>query len=308
MRLSDLLLLLLLGAIWGLSYVFIRIASPVLGPVVLMWTRFAVGGVVLALYLGSRGRLGAALGEFRRNYGPLLLGGLFFSAIPTTLIGFAELRITASLATVLNATTPFFAAIGAAVWLGEGFPRARAAGLALGFVGVGVAVGSNGLALAGADGLSVAASIVAAACYGLYGVYLRRAALPVKGVSFSLGIQSMASLVLLVPAGVAYHPFAWTTPVVVAVLGLSLASTAFAYLIYYHLNEHAGATQTSTVTFVSPVFGILGGALLLGEPIGAGLVGGLGLIVLGILLASDTGLRALLRAAPPGSGRSAWPE
>jgi drug/metabolite transporter (DMT)-like permease len=285
---KELALLLLLGAIWGLSYVFIRVASPVMGPAVLMGIRFTIGGLAILAYIAARGQAGPALADLRRHLPAFLVGGLFFAALPTTLIAFAELRITASLATVLNASTPFFAAIGSVVWLREAFPARRVAGLLLGFLGVAVAVGTNGLTLGLGIGLSVAASITAAACYGLYGVYLRRSALPVRGVSFSLGTQLMAALLLVGPAAVTYRPFAWTTPVLVATLGLALASTAFAYLLYHYLIEHVGATQTSTVTFVSPVFGILAAAILLGEPIGVGLVGGLALIVLGILLAAPS--------------------
>jgi len=288
MKPRELLLLLLLGAIWGFSYVFIRVASPVMGPAVLMWTRFSIGGLAILLYLALVGRARPALSDLRKHAGAFLIGGLFFAALPTTLIAFAELRITASLATVLNASTPFFAAMGAAVWLREAFPVRRLAGLLLGFLGVAVAVGTNGLALGLGDGLSVVASITAAACYGLYGVYLRRSALPVQGVSFSLGIQLMAALLLVGPGVATYRPFTWSTDVLVAALALALASTAFAYLLYHYLIEHAGPTETSTVTFVSPVFGILGGALLLGERVGIGLVGGLALIVVGILLTSPT--------------------
>ncbi len=302
MRPRELLLLLLLGGIWGLSYVFIRVAAPVMGPVLLMWTRFAVGGLAILTYLAVRGAARPALADVRRYIGPLALGGFFFAALPTTLIGFAELRITASLATVLNASTPFFAALGAAVWLGEAFPPRRVLGLLLGFIGVTIAVGSNGLEIGLTDGLSVGASILAAACYGLYGVFLRRAALPIPGVSFSLGLQLTAALVLIPPSVVVYRPFAWSTPVVVAALALGLASTAFAYLVYYYLIEHAGPTQASTVTFVSPVFGIVGGAVLLGEPIGIGLVGGLALIVIGVLMTSQS--PTLLGLRPPAQGQT----
>ena len=303
MRPRELLLLLLLGGIWGLSYVFIRVAAPVLGPVVLMGTRFAVGGVAMLAYVAARGRARPALRDVRSHLVPLAIGGLFFAALPTTLIGFAELRITASLATVLNASTPFFAALGAAVVLGEAFPPRRIAGLFLGFVGVALAVGSNGLSIGLTDGVAVGASILAAACYGFYGVYLRRAALPIPGVSFSLGLQLTAALLLVGPTAVAYRPVSWSTPVLVSALALGLASTAFAYLIYYYLIERAGPTQTSTVTFVSPVFGIVGGAVLLGEPIGLGLVAGLALIILGILMTSQSptwlGFRARTRDGPP---------
>jgi drug/metabolite transporter (DMT)-like permease len=287
-RPKELGLLLLLGAIWGFSYVFIRVAAPVLGPAVLMLVRFSVGGLALLAYLGVRGGARAALSDLRQHPGAFVVGGLFFAALPTTLIAFAELRITASLATVLNASTPFFAAVGASIWLSEAFPARRVLGLLLGFLGVALAVGTNGLAPGWGDALSVAASITAAACYGLYGVHLRRSALPVRGVSFSLGTQLTAALLLVGPGALTYRPFAWTTPVLVAALALALASTAFAYLLYHYLIEHVGATQTSTVTFVSPVFGIVAAAILLGESIGVGLVVGLALIVLGILLASPT--------------------
>jgi drug/metabolite transporter (DMT)-like permease len=305
MRPRELLLLLLLGAIWGFSYVFIRIASPVMGPVVLMWIRFSVGGLAILAYVAAQGRARSALADLRAHVRAFLIGGIFFAAVPTTLIAFAELRITASLATVLNASTPFFAALGAAVWLREAFSARRVVGLLLGFLGVAVAVGTNGLALGLGNGLSVTASVAAAACYGLYGVYLRRSALPVRGVSFSLGVQLMAALVLIAPGAATYRPFAWSDAVVASALALGLASTAFAYLLYHYLIEHVGPIQTSTVTFVSPVFGILGGALVLGEQIGVGLVAGLGLIVVGILLTSQTPLRD--SGPRPGDGQEPGP-
>ncbi|MCI4354365.1 MAG: DMT family transporter, partial [Thermoplasmata archaeon] len=168
--------------------------------------------------------------------------------------------------------------------------------------GVALAVGSNGLAAGLSDGLAVAASVLAAACYGFYGVYLRRAALPIPGISFSLGLQMTAALLLLPPAVVVYHPVAWSTPVIVSALALGLASTAFAYLIYYYLIERAGPTQASTVTFVSPVVGIVGGAVLLGEPIGVGLVAGLALIIVGILMTSQTPALFGLRRPSAGPG------
>ena len=298
MRPRELALLIVLGAIWGMSYVFIRVAAPVMGPVLLMEFRFAVGGAALVGYAAATGLGRSAFQDLRSNWRVLAVAGVFFAALPTTLIGFAELRISASLATVLNAATPFFAAAGSAVWLGEGFPRRRAVGLITGIVGVALAVGTQDLVPAASDILSVGASLTAAASYGLVGVYLRRVNPPVHGVSFALGALVLAAVFLVPPTAGTYHPFAWSTWVEVSALGLALLSTAVAYIIYYYLLERVGPTRATTVTFVSPAFGILGGIVLLHESAGPGLIGGLALIVVGLWLTTQG------TAPPPGPSPS----
>jgi drug/metabolite transporter (DMT)-like permease len=163
----ELVLIVLLGSIWGMSYVFIRVAAPVLGPVPLMEIRFALAG---SLLVGSSalGRGAGPIGELlRREWRHYLVLGALLMALPTTLIGYAELRISASLASVLNASVPFFTATFAALWLSESFSPRRVSGLLLGFAGVVVAVGGSALTLGWEVAPFAALSIGAAASYGL---------------------------------------------------------------------------------------------------------------------------------------------
>ena len=307
MKVGEVLLIVGLGAIWGMSYVFIRIASPVIGPIPLMASRFAIGGSLIAVYATVRGSSGPLWEGLRTRWRTFLILGLLMMALPTTLIGFAELRISAGLASVINASVPFFTALGAVALLGERFSGRQIGGLALGFSGVAVAVGGGTLGLGWGVAPFAAASVLASASYGAGAVSLRKAKLTSSGVVASASAQLVAAAYLLPLVPFTVRRWAFPPEVLYSVLGLALLSTALAYIIFFHLIETAGPTQATTVTFVSPVFGILGGSLLLGEPLGLGLIVGLLLIVLGILLSSrDSPLsppKATPTAPPPEAPR-----
>lgn len=287
MKASDLGWLTVLGAIWGMSYVFIRVAAPALGPIPLMESRFLIGGAILVSYVATSGGGRELRQELRARTREYLLLGLIVAALPTTLIGYAELRISASLAVVLNASVPFFSLVGAMVWLTEAASLRRVIGLVIGFVGVGVAVGAGAISLGWEAVPFASLSIAASAAYGLGGVLVRRAKLPSGGVRGAALTQMMAAVVLLPLLPFTVHATAASLPVLASAVLLGVFSTAIAYVIYFRLIESAGPTQAATVTYVSPAFGIVAGVLLLGEPVTSGLLLGLVLIVVGILLSSS---------------------
>ena len=296
MKPTQLGLLVALGAIWGMSYVFIRVAAPVVGPVPLMAFRFAVGGAILTGYVVVTGKGRALWDGLRTQWKEFLLLGLFLMAFPTVLIGYAELGISASLASVLNASVPFFAAAAAFVLLGELMSFRQVGGLVLGFAGVAVAVGGVALNLGWNVVPFAAGSIVAAASYGVASVYIQRSRLRTIGTTSSAAAQLMATALLVPLVPITVQSTHVSPAVIGSALGLALLSTAVAYIIYFHLIETVGPTQASTVTFISPIAGILGGAALLGEPVGYGLVVGLALIFTGILLSSrELGILERLR-------------
>lgn len=282
------LMLILLGAIWGASYPFMRIAAPVLGPVFLVEVRVVLAGAIL---------LGAAIWarqvpDFRLRWRQYLLLGAINAAIPFVLISFATTRLTASLAAILNGTTPLFTAIVAAIWMKERLTPLRLAGLALGFVGVGLVVGWTEVELTIWLLVGAAASLTGAFCYGLGNVYAKRAFTGVRVLPMAGGQQIGAAILLLPFAALSVPTAAPTREVVWAVLALALLCTAFAYLLYFFLIARVGPTSTAMVAYLVPFFGIFWGSVLLQERLSLGAWIGLGLILTSVTLVSGVRFRS----------------
>jgi len=281
----DLGALVLLGAIWGSSFLFIRVAVPALGPFVLMELRVGLAAAALALLAVAV----SSLPKLRFRWKELLALGAVNAAIPFSLIAASEINLTASLAAILNTTTALFAAVVAAVWMGEALTKGKVAGLVMGIIGVAVLVGWTPIALNGVVLLSVGASLLAAFSYALGGVYAKRAFAGTPPLALAIGQQTGAA-VLLLPLAVASLPTETPSlPVTLSTLALALLCTAVAYLLYFYLISSVGPTKTLTVTFLSPVFGALFGVLFLNEPVGVGTFVGLGIILSSVALV--TGVR-----------------
>lgn len=169
MRPVDIARLLLLAALWGGSFIFMRVAAPVLGPIVLIALRVGIAGAVLLVYT----RLSDKPLAFHTHWRQYLMIGVINSALPFVLIATAALTLTASLTAVLNATSPLFGALFAALWLHERLTIAKVVGIGLGILGVGVLTGGEVRALSPAVLLAITASLGAAAFYGLAGVYTK---------------------------------------------------------------------------------------------------------------------------------------
>ncbi len=285
MGVRDLVALLLLGAIWGSSFLFIRVAVPALGPFVLMELRVGLAAAALALFAVALGRLP----KLRFRWKELLMLGIFNAAIPFSLIAASEINLTASLAAILNATTVLFAAVVAAAWMGEALTKGKVAGLVMGIVGVAVLVGWTPIALNGVVLVSVGASLLAAFFYALGGVYAKRTFVDAPPLALAIGQQTGAAVFLLPLAAASVPAEAPSLPVTFSTLALALLCTAVAYMLYFYLISSVGPTKTLTVTFLSPVFGTLFGVLFLDEPVGVGTILGLGIILSSVALV--TGIR-----------------
>ena len=287
MKTRDIGELLLLSALWGGSFLCIRIAAPVLGPIVLIELRVLIAGLALLLYaILTKMKL-----NLRKHWLYYLIVGIVNSAIPFTLIATAELRLTAGLAAILNATTPLFGAVVAALWIKETLTINKIIGLLLGLAGVAVLVGWSSLPFTLVIVLSVVASLAAAACYGVAGVYTKVMARGASSVAVATCSQLGASLFLL--------PFTFAAPVqhvpaltvLIALLVLALFCTAVAYVLYFRLIANIGPTRALTVTFLSPIFGVLWGVLLLGEPLAWSTNVGFAIILSGTGLVTGIRLR-----------------
>ena len=261
MKKNDLAALLLLSALWGGSFLCMRVAAPVLGPVVLIELRVLIAGLTLLLYT----RLTGSYLDLRARWRQYLIIGIINSAIPFTLIATAELHLTAGLAAILNATTPLFGAIIAAIWIKDPLTKARISGLTLGLIGVAIVVGWSPLPFSTTLVFSIAASLAAAVCYGIASVYIKVHAQGASSLALTTCSQLGASLFLFPLTLVAPPQHTPTASVIIAVAVLAIICTAIAYLLYFRLIANVGPTKTMTVTFLAPVFGVLWGVLLLGR-------------------------------------------
>jgi drug/metabolite transporter (DMT)-like permease len=281
----DLGALVLLGALWGASFLFIRVAVPALGPFALMELRVGLAAAALTLCAAVVGRLP----KLRARWKEFLFIGTLNAAIPFSLIAASEIHLTASLAAILNSTTVLFAAVAAAVWANETLTRGKMLGIVLGIVGVVVLVGWDPIPLSGAVLLSVGAMLAASLSYGLAAVYIKRTFKGIPPLAMAIGQLTGAATLLLPLAIVTLPEERPTAAVTLSMLGLALLSTAVAYLLYFRLISNVGPTSTATVTLLVPVFGLLFGVLLLGEPFGPGTLVGLGIILSSVVLVTGLG-------------------
>jgi len=288
MRPADLARLIALAAIWGASFLFVRIAVPALGAAWLTELRVTLAAIAMLLYIKAAG-VGL---DPRRHWRAYLAMGVLNTALPWGLYAYAGNYIGASTMAILNASTPWFAALCGAIWLGERFTWRKAAGLALGITGVAVVVGFGPIEVNTDVILAALACIAAAACYALGGTYVKRRAANVPPLGMAAGSLLVATLVLLpaLPGAIPVQALLeWK--VATAVVCISLLCSAAAYVLYFRLLLDVGPTKSLTVTFLIPVFGILWGALLLEEPIGTGTVIGGAVILLATALVLDLGRR-----------------
>ncbi|ASA24643.1 DMT family transporter [Paenibacillus donghaensis] len=277
---KDLSILISLALAWGASFLFMRIASPEFGPVFTTELRVTLAAAALLLYaLLTRRKLGIL-----KHWKSFLILGALNAALPFTLICMAELHLNASLAAILNATTPMFTALAAWGTLGEKPGWSRIIGLIIGMTGVAVLVGWSPVPLEGRVLLSVIFSLGAALAYGFGGLYASRMGRGLEPLSLAIGQQLGASVVLL-PLAVIFVPREMpSSAAILSVIGLALLCTSVAYLLYFRLIRSVGAVKTVSVTFLVPVFGILWGVLLLDEPVYVNTVVGLVIILLSVTL------------------------
>ena len=284
--------LILLAALWGGSFLFMRIAAPVLGPVWLIALRVLIAGLVMLPLVVQRHQQRS----LQEHWGLLLWVGCMSSALPFTLLAYASLELTAGMTSILNATVPIFAALAGFAVYAETLDARRVAGVLLGFLGVVVLVGLP--QETGAPPLlSVLAGLAAAICYVFGANFAKRRLSHIPAVVFVSGSQLGAAVVLL-PLLPLFPPSQPPDATVIgAVLALAVLSTSLAFIIYFQLIREVGPTRTLTVTYLIPVFAIAWGALLLGEALTLSMLLGGVLILAGVALANRKGTSAVVAAA-----------
>lgn len=283
------LALLLLGAIWGASFLFIGIAVESFGPVMLMFLRVCIAGLILVVVakVSRRKNKTPVNLNLRKKWRNYLVIGLLNSAIPFTLIAFSELKLTVSLAAILNSTTPLFTALIASLWGSEQLAGRKMSGIALGLIGVVVLMGGSPLDLNLEISVAVVASLLAALSYGSATVYASKHITGLPPIYASI-IQLLSATLILIPFATVSLPTELPTgEAILALSALIVVSTSFAYLLYFYLLREVGPTRTASVTFLVPLCGSIWGVVFLREPFTAGMIVGMLIIFASISLVTN---------------------
>jgi drug/metabolite transporter (DMT)-like permease len=284
MKPRDLIELLILAAIWGASFLFLRMGAGEFGPIALAGLRVIGASLFLMPILAHRGEWPA----LRANWRAIALVGIANSALPFLCFSYAALAITGGLSSIFNATTPLMGVLIAWAWLGDKPSGHKIAGLAIGFAGVLWLAWDKASfkpdAAGASSGLAVLACLAATLMYGLAASMTKRWLTGVPPMALAAGSQLSAAIVLL-------PLLLWRWPAVppsshawAATIALALLCTGVAYVLFFRLIGNIGATNALSVTFLIPGFAIAWGGLFLGETVNATMLAACAVILVGTSL------------------------
>ena len=300
MRASDLIELVTLAALWGASFLFMRLGAGEFGPVALSFVRVAGACLFLLPLLAWRREFGA----LRAHWRPIFVVGITNSALPFLCYSLAALAISGGLAAIFNATSPLWAALIAWVWLKDRLTPLRVLGLLIGFSGVLWLAFGKASFQTGEHGVSPALAIIgcvgATAFYGFSGNFTKRRLGGVAPMAVAAGSQLSAALVLALPAALMWPSHSPASPAWAAAAALAVVCTGMAYALYFRLIAHVGPANAISVTFLVPAFAMLWGVLFLGETISARMLIGCAVILAGTAVTTGLiGRRAPRPSSPP---------
>ena len=296
MRARDIVELLALAALWGASFLFMRVAVPAFGPLALAFLRVFGAALLLVPLLAAGGEVAA----LRRHWRPIAIVGFVNSALPFLCFAYAALTINAGVSAIFNSATPLFAAIVAWLWLGDRMTPLRIAGLAIGFAGV-LWIGWDKADFGpGGSAGAIGACLLATMSYGMAPSLTKRHLGGVPPLAVAAGSQVAASIFLAVPAALAWPAIAPSAQAWLMMALLAFLGTGFAYVLYFRLIANAGPTNAVAVTYLIPIFAIVWGGLFLAEQVTVTLVAGCLVIFVGTALATG-----VLQPGPLGRDASA---
>jgi len=285
MELKNWILLILLGAVWGSAFMFIKISADDFGPILLVNLRLLLAGALFLPFLLQK----KYLAYFKSHFSGILILGIFSNAFPFTMFSYASLGATSNMLGILNGTTAFMTMVVAYFWLKESISPKQIFGIILGFLGILVLVNpANGSATLGASGFA----LVGALSYSFSGVYIQKYQLNANKFVL-IGWAMLFGGLFLTPLSFFNLPDQMPdNNAIAALLWLGIVSTGIAYLGYIRLIEQIGAVRTSTVTYLLPVFSIIWGSIFLQEKITWIIFGGFIFVMIGMYFANNKNTKA----------------
>ncbi|TFZ01281.1 EamA/RhaT family transporter [Ramlibacter rhizophilus] len=284
--------LLLLSAVWGASFPLIRIAAPAFGPLPMAFLRCALAAVVLAALM----RVTRQHWPARVHWRSLALLGLLTVVAPFVLFNAAGLVLPAGYSAVLNATAPLFGVVAGALFASEALTGRKLAGCAVGLAGVALLVQLGPVTPSGPVVLGVLACITASASYGFGAILMKRATLAHQPLPASAAVHIAGAAILLLPSAAAAPGVELRAGAVIALAILGTFTSGFMYLLSMRLMREIPASAATSSAFLIPMFGVAWGGLFLGEPVTAGMVPGVALVLVACALVTGFNpLRMLAR-------------
>jgi drug/metabolite transporter (DMT)-like permease len=270
----EALIIVLLAAIWGSSFLFMRILVIHMQPIVMANLRILIAGIcIFFVYTIASNELSAPNSSPIKNYKQYLFAGILNSAIPFTLYGFAAVHLPAGYSAILNALTPLFACILAAIYLGQALTKAKILAMILGFSGVLVLMWPK-IMHSSIDGikpiLAIIACVGATLCYGLGSTYAKKELSHCNPASLACYTQISAGIVML-PLWIFNTEYAvvanifHTSKLLYSLLTLAILCSSIAYVLFFYLIKHSGTVKATSTTFIIPLFGIFWAYLFLDE-------------------------------------------
>lgn len=288
MKPKEYLVLFALAALWGASFLFIKVAVAEMSPLTLVAVRLVFGTLGLLVFVPFRPTI--MEGWYMRLRGFIVVA-IFNGIIPYLAISWGEEHISSGMAAILNATTPLVVVLVSQWWPGgERLTWMRIGGVLIGFLGVGILVGPAVITTGGSTlyVLGVLAALIGAISYAFGGLFAHQLLAGAPELQPAIGQMGMGALILAPIAGIAlavqppvHAPSFWA---IASALTLALGGTSLAYLFYYWLIARVGPTRTLIVTYLLPCMALVYGALLLHEPVGLNAIGGLALVLTGIFV------------------------
>jgi drug/metabolite transporter (DMT)-like permease len=277
----DVITLIALAAMWGISFIFMRVIAPAIGWAWAADLRVAIGGALIAVIMLARGE---AL-HLRRDAHHFAFLGLINSAIPFALFAIAALFVPAAYSAIGNATAPLWAGFIGTVFLADKLSWRKALGLALGICGVAITAGAGSIKLNHLAVLAFSGTVLAALLYAIAGVYMKSRAKHIEPMALGCGSQLAAALWLL-PTLWFYTPANVTinSQLIACVLASGIISTGLPYVLYFPLMRRIGLTRALTVTFLVPCFAIFWAWIFLSETASAGAMLGVTMVLLGVFM------------------------
>ncbi|PZR03699.1 MAG: EamA family transporter [Archangium gephyra] len=281
MKLRDVVDFLLLAAMWGASFLLMRIAVPEFGPFTLMWVRAAVAAVILLPLLALRGELKILFREWKA----IVVLGIFAAGLPFVLLATASMHLTAGFTSIVNATTALFTALFAVLWLKDRLEPTRWLGVAIGIVGVATLVWDKlGVRDSGGAAWGVLAGFGGAASYG-YAANLTRRYWPTLPSFVSATASRLGAALVLTPLALWKWPAAMPpVPSWAAAVAMGVFSSALGYLLFFRLISRVGGVTAASVTLVVPVFAVAWAAVFLAEAVSLHVALGGAVVLLGTSL------------------------
>ena len=287
MKIRDILLLLILGGIWGSSFIFLKIVTPVAGVNMTVSFRIILAAVAMLIVV----LLMKKLPDYRKYWKEYLLLALLNLIIPFALLTYSVNHLPSSTVAILNATTPLFALAIGSGWLNEKFTLGKLFGVVIALSGLVILLGWMPLVITNEVLLSVAFSLLAALSYAIAGVFIKSKMNEPQPIKTATGQVTAGALVLL-PVFFTQDVYNAGGEILGGLLALGLMCTALAYILFFQLIQRVSSTNASLVTVLVPVFSTLWGVIFLNEPVTSPFLIGLALIVVSLVMILSSGSKS----------------